>query len=149
MKEKAKTEEEMREAKAPSPKNRRQLSEYIKSLVERDHDYGTCVYAMSLAATAAFNYVARELGVTGFQASCADMDILRRTRHMEKGFRILNYDNLLYPQYLTEDKFPSAGYLIAENKEQLAKWAKEKLEGADKFTSEAAIAHWEALAGQC
>ena len=146
MKEKAKTEEEMRDTKAPWPKNRRQLSEYIKSLTEREHDYGTCVYAMSLAATAAFNYVAHELGCTGFQASCADMDILRRTRHMESGFRIIDYNKLLYPQYLDEEHFPTMEVLLRENKDRLADQAIEKLKDADEFTSKAVVAHWKMLA---
>ncbi len=55
---------------------------------------------MSLAAVAAFYYVSHKLGVTGFQASCADMDFLQRTRSMKSGFKILDYDDLLYPQSL-------------------------------------------------
>ena len=76
----SKDEKEMRDAKVPWPKTEEQLQQYVNSLVERPHDYGTCVYAMSMAATAAFNYVAGQLGVTGFQSSCADMDVIRRTR---------------------------------------------------------------------
>jgi len=83
MKETAQTEKEMREAKEPWPYTEQQLTEYIASLVDRQHDYGTCVYAMSLAAAAAFNYVAHKLGVTGFQSSCADLDFIRRTRSHE------------------------------------------------------------------
>jgi len=147
MKEKAKTEEEMRITKAPWPKNHRQLSEYIKSLTERDHDYGTCVYAMSLAATATFNYVAHRLGCTGFQASCADMDILRRTRHLESGFRIIDYNKLLYPQYINSEHFPSVTDLLAEHKDRLAEQATENLKEADEFTSEVVVAHWKKLAG--
>jgi hypothetical protein len=93
----AATEEQMRDSEAPSPKTPEELAAYITGLVDRPHDYGTCVYAMSLAATAAFNYVAGKLGVTGFQASCADMDIIRRTRHMRMGFILLK--QAPYPQY--------------------------------------------------
>ena len=52
MKELAQSEEDMARAKTPRCKVLSELSEYIESLVEREHDYGTCVYAMSLAATA-------------------------------------------------------------------------------------------------
>ena len=76
------TEQEMRDTEVPRANTIGELSDYIESLVQQEHDYGTCVYAMSMAATAAFNYVARRLGVTGFQASCADMDVLRRTRRI-------------------------------------------------------------------
>lgn len=100
-----KTESEMRESKSIWPKTEKELIRYIRELLDREHDYGTCVYAMSLAAVASFHYIASKLGVTGFQASCADLDILRRTRHIER-FKILNYEDLLYPQ--TVYKFDSA-----------------------------------------
>jgi len=85
MVETAKTEAEMRDTKVPWPLTDKQLTEYIASLATRtDYDYGTCVYAVSMAAVATFNYMAGVLGITGFQSGCADFDILRRTRH--RGF---------------------------------------------------------------
>ena len=39
------TEEQMREAEAPWPNTVEELAEYVRSLVERPHDYGTAVYA--------------------------------------------------------------------------------------------------------
>ena len=99
MKSQSETEKEMREEKAPTPGAIEELSEYITSLVDRKHDYGTCVYAMSLAATATFNYVARNLGVTGFQASCADLDVMRRTRAMDCPFILLKAEDMIYPQF--------------------------------------------------
>jgi hypothetical protein len=113
------TEKEMREADVPNPGSADTLAKYIDGLVKQQHDYGTCVYAMSMSAVAALNYVAHALGVTGFQASCADMDILRRTRRMER-FGIQDYSNLLYPQYA--EKFKSFSELIVEN----AKWLREE-----------------------
>ena len=136
MKCEAKTEQEMREADAPAPDTLAELSEYIESLTERDHEYGTCVYAMSLAAVAAFNHVARKLGVTGFQASCADMDILRRTRHMD--------GNMLYPQYSIHAK-------VGEAMNEWLPWAAvearkllDKNDGAS--VSPRVWQHWEQLA---
>lgn len=93
------TEAELREYSAPWPKTEDELLGLIHQLVDRPHDYGTCVYAMSIAAEATFNYVSDKLGVTGFQASCADMDILRRTRGYKHGFMVLDAAKLLYPQY--------------------------------------------------
>lgn len=43
----AQTEEQMRDSEAPWPKSVEELEEYVRSLVERPHDYGTCVYAMN------------------------------------------------------------------------------------------------------
>ena len=129
MNEETKTEKEMREAKVPWPKTIEELVEYINSLTDRTHDYGTTVYAMSMAATAAFYYAAHKVGSSGFQASCADLDILRRTRGFKAGFAILNYENLLYPQCLNSDHFPTHEELLKENKETLSKLAKETLMG--------------------
>lgn len=92
-------EMEMRAFKAPTPDTSAELAKLADDLVNRQHEYGTCVYAMSILAEAAFNFVARRLGVTGFQASCADMDILRRTRGWKGPAMILDGENALYPQY--------------------------------------------------
>lgn len=141
----AATEAEMRDATVPTPVSIEALGEYVRGLVERPHDYGTCVYAISMAATAAFNFVAGKLGVTGFQESCADMDILCRTRGLTWG-RLLNFDDLLYPQY--RDKFGGWDELIEENKVKLAEKAREKLaeHAADGLGSTDVVAHWRFLA---
>lgn len=120
-------EQELRETDVPWPETEEELMEYINALIDREHDYGTCVYAMSMAAVAAFRYVSKQMGATGFQASCADMDIIRRTRHLEHGFRILDYSKLLYPQYVNEENFPSVSEILKENGERLAKEAEKRL----------------------
>lgn len=122
------TEKEMYESKVPWFETMEELETYIEGLCDQTHDYGTCCYAVSMAAVATFQYMAQYFGITGFQAGYADMDILRRTRNMKNGFRILDYDNLLYPQY--KDRFPTWDSLIDEHIEHLAKAAQEKL---DKF----------------
>lgn len=120
------TEKDMREEKAPTLGTMKDLSKYITSLVEMNHNYGTCVYAMSLAATAAFNYVADKLGVTGFQASCADLDILRRTRCWNGPFIVLTGDKMLYPQY----------DLMGELTEAMKEWTPWAAEQAKKLLAE-------------
>ena len=137
----AATEKEMREADVPRITSAEQLADYVGALVDRPHDYGTCVYAMSMAAVAAFNYVAHELGVTGFQASCADLDILRRTRDLEWG-RVQDFTNLLYPQY--EDRFTGLDALLCEHREELAKRAA-KLLADSPGAAPGVVAHWHAL----
>lgn len=136
------TEQEMRDADVPWPKNMDELAGYIGQLTERQHDYGTCVYAMSMAATAAFYFVAHRLGVTGFQSSCADMDILRRTRSMKHGFRIVNAENLLYPQYDVEGDMQK---WIEKARLNLADAAKKLLEETPG-AAPGVRAHWEQLA---
>lgn len=138
-------EQTLRDLDMPWPKTAKELDAIVQALTAREHDYGTCCYAMSIAAEAAFNYIAHQLGVTGFQASCADMDILRRTRGWKRGFRIVNYENLLYPQYRRE--FDELGWwsLIHENALALSRAAQEKLaESPDAHPD--VRAHWETLA---
>lgn len=137
----------MRDAKVPYLHTDQELSEYIRTLVDRPHDYGTCVYAMSMAATAAFNYVAHKLGTTGFQAGCADMDILRRTRGWKWG-KILDYDNLLYPQYCNEEHFPGWQTILQKNALEFADRAKALLAENKNGVSPSVRAHWEKLAAE-
>lgn len=137
-----KTEQEMRIEVAPTFGTYEELQEYIKTLIEREHDYGTCVYAMSLAATAAFNFVASKLGVTGFQASCADLDILRRTRGYDGPFVILKGEDELYPQYDNHKKLEECR---VEWKDWIMEQAKKKLEETT-LAHPNVIAHWEKLA---
>lgn len=138
------TELEMRETKVPWIKDKSELMEYIDALVSQDHDYGTCVYAMSMSAVAAFNYVAGTLGATGFQAGCADLDILRRTRHLDCPFIIIKAEDELYPQYNIEEK-------LREAREKWVPWCKEqaikKLEEHEADSVHPNVwKHWEYLA---
>lgn len=139
------TEQEMREADAASPKSLTELTQYIEQLETQEHDYGTCVYAMSMAAVAAFNYIAHKLGVTGFQASCADLDILRRTRNYKGPFMVVDSSKMLYPQY----------NIMGEVSQSLEEWKTWAAEEAGKNLADASnanahpnvIAHWKKLAG--
>ena len=137
-------EDGLRDAVLPWPKTELELLAQIDALVNRKHDYGTCVYAMSMSAIAAFRYVSHRLGVTGFQASCADLDFIARNRGMKHGFCILDYDNLLYPQY--EYKFDEVDFwrLIRDNIEHLSKEAGKLLENTEPVHPEVR-AHWEKL----
>jgi len=120
-------EAELRALKAPNPKTQKELIKEIRGLLKRQHDYGSCVYAVSLSSVATFNYVANNLGITGFQAERAKLDILKRLRGMRDGFRILNYANLLYPQYCNEEHFPAWRTLITKNLGRLKERANELL----------------------
>lgn len=129
------TESEMRNKKVSTPQSITELADYVNGLVEREHDYGTCVYAMSMAATAAFNFVASKLGVTGFQASCADLDILRRTRNMQCPFLLLKADDMLYPQYDLHQKLQEA----------MTKWKPWAANQARRLLAESTSAHPEVI----
>ncbi len=137
------TEEQMRDVKVPRHNSLKELTEYIQALCKRQHDYGTCVYAMSLASVATFNYVASCLGTTGFQAGCADLDILRRTRRLEGPFAIIYGDNMLYPQYDIPAKVQE---MLDEWKPWAAEEAAKKLDGDTTHAHPNVIAHWKKLA---
>lgn len=137
-----KTELEMQKEEVPTFESLGELNDYIKNLVDQEHDYGTRVYAMSMAATAAFNYVANQLGVTGFQSSIADLDILRRTRRMEGPFMLIDGDKMLYPQYDLHRQLDEA---LEEWEPWAAKEAKKKLE-EDDYAHPDVKKHWEDLA---
>ena len=141
----ANTEDELRKAKVPWSYTKEQLVEYIQSLVTKDHDYGTCVYAMSMAAEAAFNYVSHCLGVTGFQASCADLDFIRRTRNIDGPFMLLKGADALYPQYDLAEK-------LAEAMQDWRSWLKEQAQKNLDTNERESVhpdvwEHWRALAG--
>lgn len=138
-----KTEKQLRNAQSPWPKTEKALLKYIKSMADaKDHDYGTCVYAMSLSAVATFNYVAHKLGCTGFQASCADLDIIRRTRSIKGPFAIIKAEQALYPQY-------NVPLQVAEYLREWQSWLKTEAEKQLKAYPDAhpdVIAHWKKLA---
>jgi len=140
----AAAEQEMRDAKVPWLESPEELASYIADLIDRPHDYGTCVYAMSMAAVAAYNHVASKLGVTGFQASCADMDIVRRTRGYER-FVLLDLGNALYPQYDLEARLRES---LADARPWLAGEAKKLLAERHDVANPAVVAHWEKLTAE-
>jgi len=144
MVETAQSEAEMRECKVPWPRTRKQLDEYVESLVAREHDYGTSAYSASLAATAAFQYICGRLGLSGFQASCADLDFLRRSRSLSGPFMILKLESALYPQ---SDPIEKAQKFLTENRDWLETEARKKLLERSEYTHPDVLAHWKQLAG--
>lgn len=143
------TEKKLREVTVPTPETEEELLGYIRQLLSRKHDYGTRVYAVSLATVATFHYMARELGISLFQASCADLDVLRRCRNLKFGFRILDYSELLFPQYLNRENFPTIEDLLFANRKWLQREAKRLLEKESANEVDPKVReHWQKLAGQ-
>jgi uncharacterized protein YfbU (UPF0304 family) len=140
-----KTEKELMDVKVGFPKTIEEVNEIINQLTDREHDYGTAVYAMSIAATAVFNFVASKVGCSGYQSSIADMDIIRRTRSLELGFMLIDFEKLLYPQYDGSDHFPTKQALIEKHRKMLAKKARELL-AKETDAHPNVLAHWKMLA---
>lgn len=135
----------LRELKVERPKTLEDLNRIIEAVTNRSHDYGTCCYAMSIAAEAAFNFVASKLGVSGFQASCADLDILKRTRHINGPFAIINGSDLLYPQYNVQD---SVLQIIGKWQPWIAEECQKLIDSqkSDELVHPNVRAHWERMA---
>lgn len=142
-----KTMDEMslRNAEAPSPSTSEDLVTFVKEMVDRNHDHGTCVYAMSLSSVATFNYVAGKLGASGFQASCADIDFIRRTRLIKGPFAIVDINETLYPQY---DVRAELEKLIHDSRDWQREEARRLLDKDNEFTSKRVIEHWKKLASE-
>lgn len=134
----------LRAASAPRAESVEDVADLLRALIERDHDYGTCVYAMSIAAEAAFRFVASRLGVTGFQASCADLDVLRRTRGYRGPFMVVDLADALYPQYDLDAE-------LREFVNARADWLRDEAVRLLAESGEQAhpdvVAHWQRLAG--
>ena len=78
------------------------LDKFLRELNDNyRHDYGTTCHAIAAAAIAAAYAMAHEMGPTGFQFSCAEMEFLARSRfpHNKLGFSVCDWDDVLYPQY--------------------------------------------------
>lgn len=70
------------------------------------HTYDSAAHAVSALAVAGGSLGAFTEGITGFQASVVKFDFIRQWDNIGKsvGLKVINYDDLLYPQYV--EKFP-------------------------------------------
>lgn len=118
------------------------------------HDYGTVVHAISACAIAAANAANREEGacggITGFQAGFVMWDFIKQWSYTNNktGMRILDFDNLLYPQY--ENRFEKV--ITSDVWEAVQKQAKVEIEQASVSVEERGysvspdvLAHWQSI----
>ena len=106
------------------------------------HDYGTICHALSAGSVAAASAMNEHKngGITGFQAGAVMWGFIQNWNYTSNkcGLRIIDYDNLLFPQY--EEKF---GKVISKGTwENLQKQAKLNLEEKDEFACEEVKNHW-------
>ena len=141
-----KTEAEWRAENPEWPKTPGALMDYIIDKCQAGgDDYGTAVYAISLSAVAAFHFASHLVGASGFQASCADLDIIRRTRHMDGPFALIKASDMLYPQY---DVVKNVKEYLNEWESWAASEAK-KLIASETMAAPSVLKHWEKLAAMC
>ena len=122
------------------------LCEYLKLCETYDDDYGGVVMAMGQAALAVMDYFAHVFGITGFQASCLNFEILRgwTYSHNKTSLKIVDYDDMLYPQFSYKYDKTITPYIW----ESIQKEAKRSLDEMDSFDHKvhpAVIAHWQSI----
>lgn len=109
---------------------RESLPEFIRYLFDDySHDYGTMCHAIAATAIATAQVGSREFGITGFQAGAIMWEFIRNWNYSSNktGLKLVNYDNLLYPQY--EDKFEKT--ISSYTWEALQKEAKNRIKKSD------------------
>jgi hypothetical protein len=127
------------------------LPAWLKHLSEDyEHDYGTICHAIALAAYAAARAVdaGSQGGITGFQAGAVMWEFMRIWNGIEGPARLLQYENMLYPQY--EDRYNKTiskstwEWLQKEAKKKLTDVAEARLAGRSE-PSPTIIDHWQTI----
>ena len=106
--------------------------------------YGTAPRAIAQAALATAWYLSDVFGITGFQAGCVMWDFIRDWSYPynECGMKIVDYDDMLYPQY--KDKYEKI--ISKDTFEALQKAAEKNLEGRE-YVHSAVVDHWKSIVG--
>lgn len=121
------------------------LPNFLNELMNYGHDYGTICHAIAAGALASMYAMDNHKngGITGFQASCVLWDVIREWSYSgnETGLRLVDYDNMLYPQY--EYKFQKT---ISESTwNRMVEKAKENLSGDKTFVNPNVTEHWQSI----
>lgn len=120
------------------------LTAFLKEVeVNYNCGYGEAPRAMAQACLAVGYYLSDKFGITGFQARCVMWDFVRDWdySHNKCGLRIVDYDNMLYPQY--DDKFEKT--ISRYTWEALQKQALENLEKDSEYAHPDVIEHWQSI----
>ena len=104
--------------------------------------YGTAPRAIAQAALATAWYLSSEFGITGFQAGFTMWDFISGWQYPDNkcGMKIVNYDDMLYPQY--DYKFEKT--ISKDTFKALQEVAKKNLEEREG-THPAVISHWQSI----
>ena len=136
-------------AKAEKFGEKDSIDKFASELVKNyKHDYGTCVHAAAAVAKAAICKASRMFGLTGFQHGCI-LSLLMRNEFgigREIGSKILDMDNLLFPQYMRNFVELKISKRCAEN---LRKRAAAKIKDAkakNEIVSKRVFEHWKWIA---
>ena len=126
----------------PWPKKKEELDLYIRSQVEKEHDYNSSAEAVANIILATFNYYGSQIGITGLQAHWAAMKFLAEVYHIKGPMMVISADKALYPQYNLEEDFRK---FKNRSMSWLREQAKKKLE-ENPDAAPRVIEHWKKLA---
>ena len=124
-------------------RNIHELKEFIADVAEcYNYDYGVAPRAIAQAALATAWYLTSKMGITGFQTSFVMWDFIRGYMYTlnECGLKIVNYDEMLFPQY--KHKFEKV--ISKETWESIQKKAREKLDNIEDAHPDI-IQHWQSI----
>ncbi|MDE1139930.1 MAG: hypothetical protein PW999_09805 [Paraburkholderia tropica] len=119
------------------------LPEFMRHLSEDfGHDYGTICHAIAAAAVGAAWALEKtpKGGITGFQAGAVMWSFIQNWMSMDGPLRLVDYNNLLYPQYA--DKFNTISQDTWDAIQAKARKNLEERSGA----SDAVVSHWQFIA---
>jgi hypothetical protein len=119
------------------------LPDFLNHLInDYIHDYGTICRAVAAAALGAARAVNASPtgGITGFQAGCVMWEFIRQWMYRSNkcGLQIINYDDMLYPQY--EYGFTKKT-IEKEQWDALQKQAEENIANSKSVAPEI-LSHW-------
>lgn len=121
------------------------LTNFLKYVEENcNEDYGGAPRSMAQACLAVAWYLADKFGITGFQAGCVMWDFILGWTYTsnQTSLKIVDYDNMLYPQYW--DKFEKT--IAPETWASIQTAAKKNLEEDRGYTVHPnVLAHWESI----
>lgn len=120
-----------------------ELISFLQNVKENcNYGYGEAPRAIAQAALATAWYLSSEFGITGFQASFVMWDFILdwQYRNNKCGLKMIDYDDMLYPQY--EHKFKKT--LSTDTFEALQKEASKLFEDS-KGAHPEVIKHWKSI----
>jgi len=122
------------------------LPDFVSHVMsDYSHDYGTVCHAVAACALAAAWAANKEPngGITGFQAGFVMWDFIKQWSfpYNKTGLRIVDFDNMLYPQY--EYKFNKT--ISKDLWEKLQDEAKNLLAEKGDFVHPTVSEHWKSI----
>lgn len=118
------------------------LVQYLTDVKNASIGYDTAPELIADAAAAVAWWFSCEWGITGFQASWAGLHFLLRYLYIDNkaGIRVLDFDKLLYPQYVNQFKDVSRSTW-----EKIKEMATERLSEDDDYVSNKVLSYWKKI----